>query len=394
MRLEKFKGEVLSLCMGCGDCGSGFLKPFREESVVPKDEGSLICPSNLRYKFQSYRPSGRLSIIKSLLTGRLELSMELAKNLYSCTLCANCEEICVDKVSIFRALREDLVEAGFGPLERSRKIDENIEKSFNIFGGKNEKRSAWSEGLHLPRKGEILYFAGCFNSYSYPEVSKATVGLLRRAGIDVAYLGDDEICCGNHPFLDGQTKIGKRQASLLINAIDKSGAKKVVTSCSSCYRSFKSDYVESFGELPFGVFHIIEYLAELIKKRRVILGRDIKRKASYHDPCTLGRGFRIFEEPRAIIKAIPGIEYVEAQNNRAWSRCCGGGMSVNYFATQDLANWSAQQRLQEMIEAGVDTLVTTCPHCIANFRRAAKEEELGIEVMDLTELVYNAMVSI
>lgn len=382
----------ISLCRYCGNCGLGFLKPFREGGVVPQDSGRLLCPPYFKYKFQSYRPTGRMSIIVSLARGDLELTSELAKNAYTCTLCGSCDEICSeDKTPAFRALRRELVEAGKGPLEPSRKIDQNIDKAANVFGGKKERRTVWAKELDLPRKGETLYFAGCFNSYFSPEVSRATAGLLRKAGVNIAYLGDDEVCCGNHPLLDGQTKVGESQASLLLSAIDKCGAKTVITSCSSCYRAFKTDHVERFGELPFDVFHITEYLWKLIENRQLIFGTKISKRVSYHDPCTLGRGFRIFEEPREIIKAIPGIEYVEMQNNRAWSWCCGGGMSVNYFATQDLATWSAQQRLQEAAEAGVDALVTACPHCIANFRRAARQTKLGIGILDLAVLADNAM---
>lgn len=392
MGLEKYKGQLLGLCVSCGNCGLGFLKPFSEENVIPKESGRALCPPYLRYKFQSYRPSGRMAIIASLALGKLELCEDFAKNAYSCTLGGSCEEVCIGRVPVFRALREHLVEAGFGPLEASKKIDRNIEKTSNPFGGKKEKRSAWSKGLDLPKRGEFLYFAGCFNSYLYPEVSRATVGLMRKAGIDVAYLGDDEVCCGNHPFLDGQTKKGQKQASLVLNAIEKSGAKTVVTSCSSGYRAFKNDYVESFGKLPFDVFHITEYLAKLIKDGKITFTKEIAKKVSYHDPCSLTHhGSRVFEAPREIIKAISGVEYVELKNNRAWSRCCGGGMSVNYFATPDLATWSAQQRLGEIIEAGSEILVTSCPHGKANFRRAAKQAGLSIEVMDLTELAGNAI---
>jgi Fe-S oxidoreductase len=390
MSLGKYQ---ISLCRNCGNCGLGFLKPFREGSVIPQDSGRLLCPPYFKFKFQSYRPTGRASIILSLASGKLDLTSELSKNTYSCTLCGSCDEICSeDKTPAFRALRRELVKAGKGPLESSQKIDENIEKTSNVFGGKKERKIAWSEGLDLPRKGEMVYFAGCFNSYISPEVSRATASLLKKARVNIAYLGEGEVCCGNHPFLDGQAELGEKQASLLLSAIDKCGAKTVITSCSSCYRVFKNDYVEKFGKLPFEVFHITEYLWKLIENKQLIFRKEIRKKVSYHDPCSLGRGFRIFEEPRGIIKAISGIEYVEMQNNRAWSWCCGGGMSVNYFATQDLASWSAEQRLKEAAEAKVDTLVTVCPHCGANFRRAAKQAELGIEILDLTVLADSATV--
>ena len=379
---------LVSLCRNCGNCGLGFLKPFKEDGVIPRQSGRLICPPYLKYRFQSYRPSGRAITINALAEGDLNLSSEVAREAYTCTLCGSCDEICSeDKVPSFRSLRTELVKAGKGPLPPSIEIDRKIERTGNIFGGKNERRSAWSKDLNLPAKGKTLYFAGCFNSYMFPEVSKATINLLQKSGIkDIAYLGSDEVCCGNHACLDGQKEVGEKQASRLLSAIKESGAKTLITSCSSCYRVLKTDYVEIFGQLPFDVFHTTQYLWQFIENKKLIFNAGTHKKVSYHDPCGLGRWLRVFEEPRNIIKAIPGIEYVEMENNQAWSWCCGGGMSVNYFATEELANWSAQQRLNEATEAGVDTLITACPHCVANFRRAAKQAKLGIEVLDLTLL--------
>jgi heterodisulfide reductase subunit D len=390
------EGLMTSLCRNCGNCGLGFLKPFEEDELIPQQSGRLICPPYLKYRFQSYRPSGRAVIIDALATGDLELTSEVANEAYTCTLCGCCDEICSeDKVPAFRSLRAELVKAGKGPLPPSKEIDRKIDRTGSIFGGKRERRSAWAKDLNLPKTGEILYFAGCFNSYMFPEVSRATINLLQRSGVDdIAFLGDDEVCCGNHEFLDGQGELGKKQASLLLSAIKECGAKTVITSCSSCYRTFKTDYVEMFGELPFQVFHTTEYLWRSIENGELAFEKEIRKRVTYHDPCGLGRWMRVFEEPRGIIKAIPGVEYVEMQNNRAWSWCCGGGMTVNYFAVEDLANWAAQQRLKEATEAGVDALITACPHCVANFRRAAKQTELGIEILDLAVLADSAKLRI
>jgi Fe-S oxidoreductase len=279
------------------------------------------------------------------------------------------------------------VAAGFGPPEPIKKIDTHVQERHNTFGAKAD-RAKWAGGLNLPPKGDLLYFAGCYASYSQTEIAKATIAILRRAGEDPAYLADGEWCCGVTQFHDGSTAIAEEMARHNVELIKSSGAKTVVTGCAECYKSLKLEYPAVVGDLSFEVLHTSEILAGMLGEGRISLDGELtEKKITFHDPCHLGRYCKVYEPPRSVIRAMPGVELVEMKRHHDYAWCCGQGAAMVSSVQPDLASDIAQDRMAEASEAGADALITACPRCVSSLARASHE----VKVYDLTVAVARSM---
>ena len=290
--------------------------------------------------------------------------------------------------SLRHALRVDLVKAGFGPPEALKAVDAGVQSSHNVFGEPAEKRAAWAEGLNLPKKGDTVYFAGCYASYRNQKIAKATVDVLKAGGIDMAYLGEEEWCCGVPQLADGNIALAEELVQHNVEALKAAGVKKVVTSCAGCFHALKSEYPEIIGNLPFEIVHSSEVIAELIESGKIRLDTEIAKTFTYHDPCHLGRHENVYEQPRKVLKAIKGATLVEMPRNKGNAWCCGGG-SVVSTAFPDLSGEIAAGRVEEARGTAAEAIVSACPSCENGLTAAARKSKM--EVHDLSVLVAKAM---
>lgn len=382
MVLEKYKNELMK-CILCGICRKAYFAKIKSFGV---------CPTLEQGGFESYGPRGKILIAKAVLDGQLGYSEKLVKRLYEgCLLCGNCKVICplgVDTISIFKAMRQDIVRMGLGPVEPLKMVDTNVNEKFNVFGEDPAKRSLWAEDLDLPKEGETFYFGGCYDSYRFPETAKATIKILNKAGFEVAYLYDDEWCCGAPQIADGSITITEKMLKHNVELLKARGAKRVITSCGGCFHALKTEYKEILGYQPFEVFHISEIILKLIKNGKLSLNPDAKRKVTYHDPCHLGRYEGIYDPPREIIKNITREKFVEMLRNREHAWCCGGGTTV-YAAFPEVSAKIAAMRVEEAKNAGAEIIVTACPLCVSVLKPAAYKE--NIEVYDLPVFIAKEM---
>jgi len=386
MGLEECWHEI-NMCIRCGFC---------REMVHPPMETYGVCPLFERFGFESFTGRGKISIAKGLLEKKINLSPRLAERIYSCLLCRNCSKHCpneVDVVKVVRAMREELVKTGHGPPENIKKIESSIEKERNVFGEGKKKKVDLASSLELPKKSEILYFAGCYATYRYPETAQATVDILRKAGMNVSYLGEDEWCCGIVELQDGKRSLARELMEHNLSKIKESGAKQVVTSCAGCFHVLKSGYKEVLGERPsdFEVLHISQVIDDLIKKGTIKLSKPIDASVTYHDPCKLGRYEGVFDEPRNSLKSIPAINLVEMKRNGKNAWCCGGGTIV-YANDFDLSIDIANERIQEAKKAGAESIITACPLCMTVLRQSAKRTGAKVDICDLPVLVAKSLV--
>jgi len=311
---------------------------------------------------------------------------------YACNLCGSCvNSRCVvagDQVNIIKAWREDLVDMGHGPTEPWKKDAELIAKGGNRFGRKQEDRAKWAEGMNLPAKAEVVFFAGCVASFRTPELAQATAKVLKAGGVDFAILGEKELCCGNPLDQSGQSKAYEDVVKKNVAAIQEAGAKTVVTACGCCYHNLAVQYPKVVGELPFQVVHQVEMLAQLVADGRIKPGKAPAGKVTYQDPCHLVRmGPRKYNEPRQVIAAVPGIDYVEMDSKKRTTWCCGR----NPVEQPELALNTGQFRIQDAQEVGAGTIITACSFCDWSLGRAAKNMGADVNIMSMDQMLAESL---
>jgi len=259
-----------------------------------------------------------------------------------------------------------------------------IGKEGNRFGRPKGERAKWAEWMNLPQKADLVYFAGCVASYRTPELAESTAKLLTHAGVPFAILGSDEWCCGQPLSSSGQMKAFDSVAKHNVEAFRKAGARQVVTSCGCCYNVLKFDYPQVAGKLDFEVLHITHILADLIGKGKLKPSKALNQKVTYQDPCHLARlGGKVIKEPRAILKAIPGIELVEMEGSGKDTQCCGRFP----IELPELSLHTGANRIKDAQAIGAQTIVTACSFCHWNLNRAVKSGGAGTRVMDIVEIV-------
>ncbi|MHA1144518.1 MAG: (Fe-S)-binding protein [Candidatus Helarchaeota archaeon] len=370
--LEEVK-EWLYRCGRCGSCKSLY-----------KDY-SLSCPSGERFIFETYWSSGRVWLANAIYKKELEWSPSIARVIFACPTCGNCAAQCEQEVAdhlidIFEALRADAVNAGC-QLEAHKTFPDMIARENNPYNEPHEKRSAWLE-KDLPEKADVLYFVGCTSSYRQENLAKATVKLFEALKIDYT-VSPDEWCCGSPLLRTGQVNVAKKLAEHNVQTIKDLGVKTVVTSCAGCYRTLTKDYSKLFGELPFEIKHVTDFLLEKID---ALPFKEENLKVTYHDPCHIGRHSKIFDSPRELIQKIPGVSLIELPRNRENAWCCGAGGGVK-SAFKDWSVEIATERIKEAEALGVDMLITSCPFCCRNLSDAIEKSNSSLKMMDVVELL-------
>lgn len=405
--LEK-QWEAIISCMGCGDCGY---------AIRPAVGRYLTCPVKEALgeeAFEIYFSRGRMAILKSILEGKLPLSGELAQYVYQCSECGNCSEVChetqneniilntskwIEHVDVWDALRRDLVDAGYAPLEKHTKLIElmNNEDMRNPYGEPKIKKYEWVEGFsNIRKKGDLAIFGGCTMPLRQTETLKNMMRIFEVAGREIAY-SEDEWCCGSIAMRIGDYTTVQEEVKHNIELFKNMGAKVVFSPCAGCYRTLKKDYPDIIGEeLPFEVKHITEIIIEMITNDEIPFktSEEGKDKVTYHDPCHLGRHMNLYEIPREVIRSIPGVELIEMKRNRKNAWCCGAGGGVK-SQFPDLALDIAKERVDEAIESGAEILITSCPFCVGNLQDAYKElepeKQAKIKVIDIIDYIVSKL---
>ena len=378
--------DIVHRCFRCGYCK--FTTDFSE----------FNCPSYKKYRFETYSTGGRLWLIYGVLSGETKWSEGLANALYACTTCGNCTENCrfdkfkdflVDIIEVARALA---VENNFCPegqkvlLERTENLD-----YFNPYGELNSDNTELKRKYDLPDEAEWVYFIGCTSNYRQKNLRDATLKFLKKANIDFTLI--DEHCCCSPIIRTGQIDPVKDFMNYNISQINKTGAKKVITSCAGCYRTIKKDWLKMGADYDFEVFHTVELVKQLLDEGRIIFNSEYQKTVTYHDPCHLGRHMGMYETPREVYNKIPGIKLVEMRRNRENAWCCGagGGVKIGY------PEWSVEiskERLEEAKETDASVVSSICPFCRTNLSDANEKYNMGFEVIDLIEILNDLDIDI
>ncbi len=383
--------ESWTLCQQCGTCHARApIIPHNWRELPPPEWSSPHhrCPSFEYFGFRAYNAQGR-GLLASLVFDDEDFPItdDLMKIVYTCTSCGVCSDICkaIDPLTAIWALREELVRRGARLPEPLNKTHTRIAQHGNRLGS---TRPARIEGL--PSSGENVFFAGCDVRSSQPQVIEAVAAVLRRAGMQVAYLADRERCCGFIPGYDGAAELMQQQALHNVETLRSAGAKKVIVSCAHCYRALRFDYPLIVGDLPFEVVHFSELLAGLLEEKRIRFESAVDEQVTYHDPCFLGRHSGVYDAPRAVIEAIPGIRLQEMDRSRRWSYCCGSGAKISSACYPEFSASVTRERLQEGKRAA-GTIVSACTTCVSRMSKAARREKLDVRVLDISVFAAKAL---
>ena len=387
----------LEACTRCGECieSCPTFAEVRSEEIHPLQK---ISATKRLWK------ADHLGLLARLFGLRPATEEELAaysQGVYQCTLCARCHVVCpvqIDTRSLWIALREQLVDWGLYP-EAFDLLRERVTVQHNISGEDNAQRLVWTENMAAVPEGldrrpgaETVYFVGCVAAM-YPRVyaiPQSFAQILEQAGQEFTTLAGEEWCCGFPLQIAGMGGLVPEMAWHNVEAVRGIGARRLVTTCPSCYHMWAHEYPRLLGEpLGFEVLHSTELLADLIAAGKIEL-HSFPQPVTYHDPCDLGRTSGIYDAPRQIIQAIPGVQFREMADNREMALCCGGGGDAE-MADPELTAAVGKRRIEQAQETGARVLISACQQCSRTLAEAARKNRVRLRVMDITEVVWRAM---
>jgi Fe-S oxidoreductase len=378
-------GENTYLCYQCQKCSVG-------------------CPTA---HAMTYRPA---QIMRAVQFGLHDLLVRDA-SIWRCLTCETCGTFCPNDLhprEVIEVLRCMAMEDGADlshdhVLERGmralRMLSDRIDEAHNISGDANDNRLIWATNLpeqppNLDCKAgaETVYFVGCVSSL-YPmsyAVPQAFITVLEVAGVDYTTMGSEEWCCGYPLLIGGQAKAAEAVIRHNVEAVHALGAKRVVMTCPSCYHSWHHVYPEVVGDLGIEVVHAAEAMAELVKEGYLPMKAGREMVVTYHDPCDLGRKGGIYDAPREVLRALPGVTFVEMDSRRETALCCGGGGNLETF-DPDLGAEVAAKRLAEAQAVEARVIASACPQCERTLTKATRAERVRIRVMDIAQLVESVL---
>lgn len=389
------------------------------------------CPAVEYGKFHAYSAGGRLITALSLMDGRSTISDKVVDSVMTCNMCGLCDVSCkicrydIEPLQAMRELRAHVVKEGHLPAPM-KPILEALRSDFNMLCEPRQKRGDWAQALGIKDlskdQAKIVFHAGCRYSFDgeQSDVARIAVAIMKKAGMDFGILGAAESCCGGRSFMAGIDEPLEQRSRHLGTLWERAGVETVVTPCADCYHAFKRLYFEHTAT-KFRVVHIVELLDEMIATGALKMTKVVNKKVTYHDPCHLGRQGEehvewqgvekkifgqavcydpprpryngangIYEAPRNVLKAIPGVELVEMERVKEAAWCCGAGACAREIRP-DFAKWTASERIVEAEATGADAIVTACPWCERNFMDSVKDEGKKLQVFDILQLVAEAL---
>jgi Fe-S oxidoreductase len=378
---EVASGERVRTCLQCGMC-------------------SGVCPFGYLMDFPPSR------IITALRADVFE-EVLATDTVWMCVSCYACTEACPADIPITAGLmtraKEELLLAGNVPTELQGAL-ENSQRYGNPQGESPRKRADWATGVEPPitvlgrdkRPVDVLWFVGDYPSY-HPRVQLTTIALARvlnALGVDFGILGSEENSDGDTQRLAGERGLFEMLAEKNGRVFGKYQFNEIITTDPHAYNALKNEY-PALG-ISYPVRHYTQFLADRLDQLQPLLKQEVNATVTYHDPCYLGRANGVFDEPRALLEAIPGVKLVEMSHNHATSLCCGGGgggMWLDGFQWEKAHARLSEWRVNEAVATGANILATACPYEPPRFEDAIKtvKEAAGLVVKDIAELLAEAL---
>jgi succinate dehydrogenase/fumarate reductase iron-sulfur protein len=323
---------------------------------------------------------------------------------WDCYTCKNCDEVCPKEIKLvdrFINLRSELMMEGL--VEKSLPdVLQFFTRYGNSFGQSDKLRAKWTEGLDFKIKDarkakvEYLWFVGDYASYDTRviEVTRKIASILNKTGIDFGILYEGERNAGNEVLRMGEEGLFEELAEHNIKTFKRSKYNHLLTTDPHTYNALKNDY-QRFPDYKkeLKVMHYTELLSNMIGEGKLTISKKIDTKATYHDPCYLGRYNNVYDAPRNVLKALV-TDFVEMPRNRENSYCCGAGGGKIWMEDVPGAQERASEgRIKEALEVGAQMFVVACPKDYVMYQDAVKTtgNENKIVVKDIGELVYESL---
>jgi glycolate oxidase iron-sulfur subunit len=396
MIAKELREEVYN-CIKCGLCMSS-------------------CPVYKQLHYESVSPRGKVQLIKKILEGKLEPSENFRRILLTCLLCETCSVNCPSGLKVDRlmkAMRAELLnkfglpwqkKAFFGVLKSNRLL------SLSMFLGQaignplrpllsketrlgtlalsslpslNRKplRSQYPELVKAARPtGRVLYFTGCATNFLYENVGHAVIKVLNRLGMDVI-IPKEQICCGLPIFMSGAMDMAYENIRLNLALFNRKDVEAVIVDCATCGAALKKEYIHIIGEmggdtegaqaLADKVVDISQFVARFDIKEFL---RPIEGRVTYHDPCHLLRTQGIKEEPRSMLKQIPGLQFVEMADAEI---CCGGGGSFQ-LEHPEISSGITAKKINSIMAACANIVATGCSGCRLQIKGNLNDKSISV----------------
>jgi Fe-S oxidoreductase len=383
-------------CADCGRCSDQCPANAVGRPLSPR----FISIKARDYSFQHYPMFGTSGNGQPLIGG-----IYSEDEIWSCTTCGACEEECpllIEYIDKMVDLRRGMVDDGNVPKSLQKPL-KALESRGNPYGKMEKKRAEWAKEkefqstcavkvLDSESSANTLFFVDSITSYDdrMQSIARATARVLTNAGENFGILGSAEKDSGHEVRRFGEEMLFMALREQNVQAIKESGVTRIVTADPHAYNALKHDY----KDVP-PVEHISQVIARGVKSGRLKLNpvANGDNVYAYHDPCYLGRHNQIFDDPRYVLDAIPGLKRVEMSRCRNRSFCCGGGGLMLFYEPQEEQRMGVK-RVQMAAETGANVIVTACPFCMVNVEDAIKVSgmEGKMTAIDLTELVDQHLV--
>jgi heterodisulfide reductase subunit D len=356
-----------------------------------------VCPTYTEVGWESCSPRGRIQLTKLLLEGT-PVSAEQMTRLYECTVCGYCTQVCSTRIDLrefWLAARAQTVTRDLAP-PGLQAAQTNVAKTGNIYGYQNDERAGWAEymedappDLYQREHAEVVYFVGCSSSFSprVQRIAESFVRVLTAAKVDFTILGGGEVCCGFPLKVAGHRDQVQELIEHNLARVRATGATTIVFTCPACRMMWREEYAPHLPGMR--MLHATELLVELLENQRLVL-KDVKRIVTYHDPCDLARNGGVYDPPRQVLAALPGVQLVEVHERRERGLCCGGGGDLEMVAPA-LSQRVAARTMGKLAATGAEAIVTACPQCVRTLTRGAEQSSPALEVLDLMELLARAL---
>ena len=343
--------------------------------------------------WESNSPRGKYFLLTQYIKGNIPMDEEVSKALYSCTTCKKCDLVCqiqAHNAHNWMSLRPCFHAGGIENTGLAA-IRENVLNTGNFWGVPKEDKFRWLDVPTL-KKGKIAYWAGCWANVVMSNMPQSITKILNKTGVDFVHFGEGESCCGLYLALGGYNDDFAALVKKNLEMFKEAGIETMIFSCPGCYATFSENYpviAEQLGmDCNIKFQHVTCFLSELVNQGRLKFTDKLNAKVTYHDSCHVGRWFGHYDEPRNVLKSIPGIELMEMPSTREEGLCCG---LVSAFDSLPTVSHAGIKRVNEAEGTGADYLVTNCAGCGSQFNATSCAMQTKVRQKDFTTLVGEAL---